>query len=148
MTTTIINLAPRKTVVTNQLDRPVVVYAVAGMGPVGPLGPYIQAFTLRDNPLLVGIGAVPFEWPMDGEVLSARVVLHTAPTGQAAIFNVRKEGAVWHTLTVPAGTRRSGPSVPADPTILEGEESTVDVVQRGSIIPGSIATFIFEVASQ
>lgn len=145
--TEVINLQPRKTIVIAE-SRKTIVLNVPGVGGRGPVGPYIQSFTLRDNPLIQGIGAVPFEWPLDGEVIGVRVIMALAPTGQNAIFNVRKNGVVWFTIAVPAGTRRSGEMVPADTEVLEGDESTVDVAQIGNPIPGAIATFIFEVASQ
>jgi len=78
-------------------------------------------------------------------IVGARAYVNTAPTGAAAVFTVKENGASAFTLTVAA----AGNTVTATPgTVIEsGNYITVDVTQIGSTVAGADATVVLTVAS-
>lgn len=128
-----------------------VMFADAIKGPTGPRGPTGSAevaLTIRGT-LVAGVGIVPLPFLSNKTILLVSAAVATAPTGQAVIFDIKKNGvSIFSTvrLTIQPGETLAVPVVPAVPAIVIGDKLTVDVIQVGTIQPGAYATIVIEVA--
>lgn len=146
--TVITNLQPRRVVVESRVTRGTVVVPRAGAGPPGPIGISEVALSLRGT-LVVGIGLIPLAFPSNKTIVRVSAVVGTAPTGQAIIFDIKKDGvSIFSTviLSIQPGQYVALPVVPNTVLILAGQALTVDVIQVGNPIAGAYATIVIEVA--
>lgn len=146
-------------VIYNNSPQPVVVQGPSrlilrpqyGSGVKGDTGSTLIPMSIKGT-LVVGIGVIPLPMPTDGEISSIMVAVSPffPPSGASIIFDVLKNGVSIFTSgprpTILAGQTVSAPVVPDDVTFSAGDVYTVDVVQVGSIQPGSHATLIMDVA--
>lgn len=144
----VVNLQDRKAVVNERVNRKAVVYARSAMGIRGPQGSMPLALTLR-GPQIVGIGIIPLTLPFNSTILRLTAVVGIAPTGADLVFDILKNGVSILTsgyLVIQSGQTVAVPIVPDDTEFLIGDLLTVDVLQIGSINPGTFATIVAEVA--
>lgn len=130
------------TVVTNLQPRRAIVYGRTAPGPIGATGAMLAALTIRGTQV-VGVGIVPLALPFDARLESITATVGIAPTGQALIFDVMKNGMSIFTtpvLTIQPGQTIAIPVIPDDDILLTTEQLTVNVVQVGSLQPGAYAT--------
>lgn len=109
-----------------------------------------HAFSIAGT-LATGTGTLTIPMLFDGILHRVRVACGTAPTGQAAIFDVNRGGVTVFTTqanrpTIAAAAQDSGDAIPDVNTFSEGNLFTVDVDQVGSTVAGADAVLIFEVS--
>lgn len=79
-------------------------------------------------------------------IFRSDVYVATAPTGAAAVFGIRKNGAAASiTLTVAAGTNAANSATKL--TVASGDYLTVDISGVGSTVAGANAQLVLAVAS-
>lgn len=147
-TTVVTNLAPRRPIVADRVSRQAVVSTRAAVGARGPQGSMLLGLTLRGTQI-VGVGIIPLTLPFNAEILRFTANVGIAPTGQALIFDVLKNGISILTtvvLSIQPGETVAVPVVPDDTEFLIGDQLTVNVIQIGSISAGAYATVVAEVA--
>jgi hypothetical protein len=144
--TVVTNLAPRRAIVDERENRKAVIYGRSAPGPVGSTGSIVQALTMRGTQV-VGVGIVPLSLPFDARLLAITATVGVAPTGQALIFDVLKNGNSILgnvVLSIQPGETVALPIIPDDDILLTTDKLTVNVVQVGSLQPGAYATISIE----
>jgi hypothetical protein len=147
-TAVVTNLQDRRATVENRSSQRAVVTVRPGTGPPGPTGSSEVALSLRGT-LVVGIGVIPLVFPSNKTIVRITAAVGVAPTGQAIIFDIKKNGVTILStvvLSIQPNSTVALPIVPDDATILTGDILTVDVIQVGSLQPGAYATLVIEVA--
>lgn len=94
-----------------------------------------------------------WEATFDGEVVAVAAVVGTAPTGAAAILDLKKNGTSMFTTTgnrptIPIGATESASEPSADPdvtTFVAGDTLALDVIQIGSTVAGANADLTVEI---
>lgn len=102
----------------------------------------LSAFS-RQGILSVSTGTLRL--PVEGSytIVGVRLMVGTAPTGQALIVDVNKNGATIYTTqsnrpTIAAGSNSGGPGATPDVTsLVAGDYLTVDIDQIGTTVAGS-----------
>lgn len=110
--------------------------------------PFVLTMTIPGTLIVApGVAALPIWRKMT--VTNVRVRVGTQPTGASAIFDINKNGTTMFSTsgnrpTVLADTSQDLSSVPDITTLTSGDYVTVDVDQRGSIVPGADAVIVIE----
>lgn len=103
----------------------------------------------RAGVLTVAAGTHRFRFPFAATIVSVAATVGTAPTGQAILVDVHKNGTTIFTTqanrpSIAASTNSSAEATPDVTSIAEGDYLTVDVDQIGSGVAGSDLTVLVE----
>lgn len=72
-----------------------------------------------------------------GDIVDVHAVVGTAPTGGPVTFQVRVEGTVAATVSIPAGTTEIDASVSTPVAFTEGQTLDINVTAVGPTVAGS-----------
>lgn len=115
---------------------------------IGGAAPFTYELSIT-GALTVLVGAIRLPIHRSITIANVRVMVNTAPTGAAAIFDVNKNGVTLFTTqgnrpTVAVSTNADNASVPDITTAVAGDYITVDIDQIGSTVAGSNAVLVIE----
>jgi hypothetical protein len=126
---------------------------VGPAGPAGPPGPHpVVSYPFSTQGVLHTLNSgLRLTLPLAGTITSVTAAVGTAPVGTSIIVDLFKNGSTVFTNpasrpTIPANGFVSAPAAPNVTALVVGDYLTVNIVQVGSVVPGSDLCVVVAVA--